>query len=129
MTSYHTRKIDHTLYPTMARDRLHDDTESPIFVSGMAPKDQDDPCYDVFHCDPFLDCNAHIEAIYYTSKFHPTHVELWCHCAVEFDSPLEFNSSFKVSVGPYSVVNPTCKVCLDNGCNIIVRGAKQNAQS
>ena len=31
--------------------------------------------------------------------------------------------------GPYSVVLPACKMCLDNGCHIIVRGARQNAQA
>jgi hypothetical protein len=117
------------MYRTMARDRLHDAMESPIFVCGMAPLDPDDPCYDVFHCDPSLDCNAHIEANFYTSKIQPTRVELCCHCAGEFDSPVELNSSLKAPDGPYSVVLPACKLCLNNGCHIIVRGARQNAQA
>jgi len=62
-TSNQPRSIyEHHLYRTMARDKLHDATESPIFVCGMTPMDQNDPCYNFFHCDPSFDCTAHIEA-------------------------------------------------------------------
>ena len=96
------------------------------FVHSLNPHD---PCYDVFHCDPSLDCNAHIEANFYTSKIQPTRVDLCCHCAGEFYSPVELSSSLKAPNGPYSVVLPACKMCLNNGCHIIVRGARQNAQA
>ncbi len=42
---------------------------------------------------------------------------------------MELSSSLKAPDGPYSVVLPTCKLCLNNGCPIIVRGARQNAQA
>ena len=78
-------------------------------------------CYDVFNCEPSLDCNSHIEAIFYTSKFQPTRVELCCHCAGEFDTPVHLIMD--------SIVLPACKMCLDNGCHIIVRRARQSAQA
>jgi len=106
--------IDLNLYRAMARARLHDAIETPIFGCGMAPMDKDDPCYDVFHCDPSSDCNAHIEANFYTLKIQPTRVELCYHCAGNFDSPVELNCSLKVPDGPYSVVLPACTMCLDN---------------
>jgi hypothetical protein len=53
------------MYRTMAGGRLYDTMETPIFVCGM---DTTNPCYDVFHCDPSLDCTAHIEADLHTSK-------------------------------------------------------------
>ena len=112
----------------MARDRLHDAMESLIFVCGMAPMDQDDPLYDVFHGDPSLVCSAHIEANFYALKIQPSRIETCCHCAGKSDSPIELNSSFKAPDGPYSVVLLICNMCLDNGCHIIVRGARQNAE-
>ena len=113
----------------MARDRLHDAMESAIFVCGMGLLDQDDPCYDVFLYDTSLDCIAHIEAIFYTSKIQPARVELCCYCAGEFDSPVELNSSLKAPDGPYSLVLHVSKMCLNNGGHVIVRGARQNAQA
>ncbi len=68
----------------MAKDRLHDAMDSSIFMCGMTPLDPDDPCYDIFHCDPSLDCTTHIEADLYTSKVQLLRVELCCHCAGEF---------------------------------------------
>jgi hypothetical protein len=59
----------------------------------------------------------------------PTRVELCCHCAGEFDSPVELNSFLKAPDGPYSVVLPSCKMCFVNGCHITVRGARQNSQA
>ncbi len=47
----------------------------------------------------------------------------------EFDSLVEFNSNLNISEGYYSVVLPVCKVCLENGCNIIVRVARQNTKA
>ncbi len=52
-----------------------------------------------------------------------------CHCAGVFDSPIELNSSLKAPIGPYSVVLPICKACLDDGYEIIVRAARQNANA
>ncbi len=42
---------------------------------------------------------------------------------------MELNTNLKHQEGPYSVVLPVCKACLENGCNIIVRAARQNAQA
>ena len=39
-------------YQKMAQDRLHYAMESPIFMCGMSPLSPEDPCYDVFQCDP-----------------------------------------------------------------------------
>ena len=50
----------------VAKDRLHDATESPIFICGMAALDYDEPFYNIFLCDPSLDCDTHIEAIFFT---------------------------------------------------------------
>ena len=90
---------------------------------------QHDPCCDIFHCGPSLDCTAHIEANFNTSKNQPTRDKFFCHCAGEFDSPAEFNYSLKAPHGPYYIVLPSCKMRLDNGCHIIVHGVRQNAQA
>ncbi len=82
-------------YRVVAKDRLHDATESPIFVCGMAALDSDDPFYNIFLCNPSLDCNTHIEADLYTSRIIHERIELCCHCAGEFDSPVELNSNLK----------------------------------
>ena len=113
----------------MAQDRLHDATESPIFMCGMSPLSPEDPCYDVFQCDPSLDCDTHIEANFYTSAIQRERLELCCHCAGVFDSPVMMHPSLKAPAGPYSVVLPVCKECLDGGCQIIARNARQNAES
>jgi len=76
-------------YRDMARDRSHDATESTIFVCGMALLDADDPFYDVFHCDPSLDCNAHIKAHFYAYKIQYERVEMCFYCVGEFDSRVE----------------------------------------
>ena len=96
-------------YRTMARDRLRDAMESAIFVCDMAPLDPDDPFYNIFLCDPALDCNTYIEVHFYTSKVQPNRVEMCCHCTGEFDSPIELNSFLKAPDGPYSVVLHVCK--------------------
>jgi hypothetical protein len=62
---------------------------------------QDDPFYDVFYWGPSLDCVAHIEANFNALKKQPTRVQLCCHCAGEFDSPVEFNYYLKAPHGPY----------------------------
>jgi hypothetical protein len=114
-------------YRVLAKDRLRDAMESLIFICGMAPLDSDDPMYDIFRCDPSLDCNMHIEAEFFTSPIKAERVELCCHCAGEFNFPVELDSNLKYPKGPYIVVLPVCKVSLQNGCNIIVRAARQNA--
>jgi hypothetical protein len=49
-------------YQSMAKAKLHDASESQIFMFDMAPLDPDDPCYDLFQSDPSLDCDTHMEA-------------------------------------------------------------------
>ena len=95
----------------------------------MSPLNPEDPCYDVFQCDPSLDYDTHIEANIYTSTIQPERLELCCHCAGVFDSPVMMHPSLKAPAGPYSVVLPVCKDCLDGGCQIIARNARQNAES
>jgi hypothetical protein len=43
------------------------------------------------------------------------------------DFPIELNTHLKALEGPYSIVLPTCKACVDSGCHIIVRSSRQNA--
>jgi hypothetical protein len=114
---------------SLVKDRLHDAMESSIFICGMAPLDPDDPCYGIFLCDTTLDCDTHVEAEFYVSGIEPSRKELCCHCAGACDSPIELNSSLKAPIGPYSVVLPICKACLDDGYNIIVRAARQNTNA
>ena len=76
-----------------------------------------------------MDCTTHIEADFYTSKVQLARVELCCHCAGEFESPVEINTSLRAPEGPYSVVLPICQACLLDGCHIIVRQARQNARA
>jgi hypothetical protein len=45
------------------------------------------------------------------------------------DSPIEMNTHLKAPEGPYSLVLPICKACIDRGCHIIVRSARQNANA
>jgi len=89
---------------------------------------QDNPCYDIFHCGPSLDCTAHIEGNFNISKIQPTSVKLCCHCACELDSPVVLNYSLKAPHDPYYVVPPLCKLCLDVICHIVVHVVRQNAQ-
>ena len=49
-------------YMVFAKAKLVDATESLIYMCGMAPLDPDDPCFDIFQCDPSLDCDAHKES-------------------------------------------------------------------
>ena len=109
-------------YRALAKDRLRDAMESTIFICGMAP-------LDIFQCDPSLECKTHIEANYYTVRIRSERIELCCHCAGEFNSPVELNTNLKHPKGPNHVVLPVCKACLENGCNIVVRAARQNAQA
>lgn len=95
----------------------------------MAPLDPDDPCYDIFLCDTTLDCETHLEPEFFVSRIEPTRLELCCHCAGVSKSPIELNTSLTAPEGPYSVVLPICMACLDSGCNIIVRSARQNAKA
>jgi hypothetical protein len=113
----------------MARGKLQDAMESPIYICGMAPLDPDDPCYEIFVCDTTLECDKHVEAEFYVSKIQPSRLELCCYCAGVFNSPIELNTSLKAPEGPYSVVLPICKACMESGCNIVVRSARQNAKA
>ncbi len=65
----------------------------------------------------------------YTARIRPERIELCCHCVGEFNSPVELSTNLKQPEGPYSVVLPVCKACLENSCSIIVRAARQNAQA
>jgi hypothetical protein len=103
------------IFRSMVKERLHDAMVSLIFMCGMTPLDLDDPCYDDLHCDPTLDCTTHIEADFYTCKIQFARVELCCHCAGEFESPVEMNTSLRATEGPYYVVLPICQACLENG--------------
>jgi hypothetical protein len=79
----------------MAKAMLLDATESTIFTCGMAPLDPDDPCYAIFHCDPSLDYDTHIESEFYTSKIHPQRIDIYCHCDGTKDSLAALNSYLK----------------------------------
>jgi len=78
---------------------------------------------------PSLDCDAHIESGFYTYEIQPTRIEIYCHCVDKYDSPVELNTALKAPDGPYSVVLPVCEECLANGCRVVVRAAKHNAQA
>jgi hypothetical protein len=70
-----TREETNT-YRDVAKDRFLDTMESPNFVCGIVPLDFDDPMYDIFQCNPSLDCNTHIEADFYTSRTYSTALPL-----------------------------------------------------
>ena len=77
-----------------------------------------------------MDCTTHIEADFYTTKIHLARVELCCHCAGEFEFPVEKNTSLRAPPeGPYFIGLPICQVCLENGCNMIVRAARRHARA
>jgi len=114
-------------YRRWTKDRLHDAMESSIFICGITPLDFGESIYDIFCCDPSLDCNTHIEGDFYTSRIKAERIELRCHCVGEFNSRVELNSNLKYPECPYSVVLPVYKVCLQNGCNIIVLATRRNA--
>ena len=50
--------------------------DSPIFTCGMAPLDPDDPCFALFHCDPSLECDTHVEPEFYTSRIELTQMKM-----------------------------------------------------
>jgi len=116
-------------YQAMAKGRLIDATESTIFICGMAPLDPDDPFHDIFLCDTSLDCDMDIDSSFYVSRILPLRLELCCHCAGVFESPIDLNNQLNAPEGPYSVVLPICKACLKSGCHIIVRSARANAKA
>ncbi len=120
-----TQELKH--YQALAKGRLDDAVESHIFICGMAPLDSDEPFHDIFLCDPSLDCDTHIEPEFYVSRIVPTRLELCCHCTGVFELPIDLNIHLKAPEGPYSVVLPICKACIDGGCHIIVRAARANA--
>jgi hypothetical protein len=117
----------------MVKDSLEDAIEYAIYMCGMVALDTADPCYDIYyHCDPSLECDTHVESEFYISKIQQGRMVLCCHCARASmpDSPIELNNQLKAPEGPYSVVLlPICKSCIDNGCHITVRAARQNAAS
>jgi len=96
----------------------------------MTTLDHDDPCYDMFQCDPSLECDSHVESEFYVSRIHPDRVVLCCHCAgTMLDSPVELHTHLKAPEGSYRIVLPICKACLNSGCHIIVHHARQNANA
>jgi len=71
-----------------------------------------------------------VESDFYVSRIQPKRVVLCCHCAgTILDSPFELHTHLKAPEGPYSIVLPICKACLDSGCHIIVRNARQKANA
>jgi hypothetical protein len=116
-------------YMDIAKVRRVDATESAIYMCGMAALDLDDPFFDIFQCDPTFDCDSHIESEFYTSKIQPSRVNICCHCTGKYDSPVELSTPLKAPDGPYSIVLPICEQCIANGCRVVVRGARQNAQA
>jgi hypothetical protein len=45
------------------------------------------------------------------------------------DSLVELHAHIKAPEGPYSIVLPICKSCLDDGCHIILRHARKNSNA
>ena len=70
----------------MARGKLQDAMESPIYVCGMAPLDLDDLCYQIFLCTTTLDCDKHVESEFYVSKVQPTRV--WSYVAIALENSI-----------------------------------------
>ena len=103
----------------MVKDKMHDASESQIFICGMFPLDSHDPWYDLFQSDPSLDCDTRIEAEFYVSKIQPSQMDLYCHCADTVDSFIQLNTHLKAREGPYSTVLLIYKACVDNGCQVI----------
>ena len=65
---------------------------------------------------------------FFVSRNQQKRMVLCCHCAsTMLDSHVELHTHLKAPKGPYSIVLPICKACLDSGCHIIVRHARQNA--
>jgi hypothetical protein len=116
-------------YRFMVKNMLREETEFTICLCGMVPLDIDDACYNIYHCDPSLEFDTHVEPEFYISRFQPGRMVLCCDCAGNAmpDSPVELNTQLKAPEGPYSVVLPICKSCIDSGCHISVRDARQNA--
>jgi hypothetical protein len=115
-------------YTSSAKDIMVDATEYIIYMCGMTPLEPNYTCFDIFQCNPALDYYSHIESEFYTSKIQPTRVNTFCHCAGKCDSPVELNTFLKAPDGPYSVVLPICEECLANGCRVVVRSCRHNAQ-
>ena len=69
------------LYRAMVKDRLHDAIHITIYMCGVTDLDQDDPCYAVFHCDPSLERDTHLESDFFVSRIQPDRMVLCCHCA------------------------------------------------
>jgi hypothetical protein len=66
--------------------------------------DLDDPCYNMFHSEPSLECDTHVESEFYVSRIRLERMILCCHC----DSPMpdfsiELNSHLKEPEGPYAI--------------------------
>ena len=81
-------------YHATVRDRLQDAIDSPILTCGMAPLDHDDPCFSLFHCNPSLECDTHVESKFYTSRIEQTRMEMCCHCAgTMLDFPIDLHPS------------------------------------
>ena len=56
-------------YRAFAKDMLVEAANYRIYMCGMDPLDPDELYFDIFHCDPSLDCDAHIESEFCTLKF------------------------------------------------------------
>ena len=96
----------------------------------MAALDFYDPCYEILLCNPSLECDTIVEPEFCASIIQLERMVLCCHCVGTLpDSPIEMNSHLKAPKGPYSIVLPICKVCIDSGCRIIVCFARRNASA
>jgi len=56
----------------------------------------------------------------------PSRLELCCHCAGVLDTRIVLKTHLKAPAGPYSVVLPICNACIDSGCPIMVRSARNS---
>ena len=118
------------MYRALAKVRLQDAIEPTIFMCGKSPLDPDDPCYDIFKCDPSMDCDTRVESEYYASKIMPQDIPMYCHCASTSESPITMHSHLMAqNGGPYYIVLHICEVCIASGYHILVRGTRQNAEA
>jgi hypothetical protein len=117
-------------YKAMAKDRLQAAIVSTVFMWGIAHLHPDDPCYDIFECDPYMDCDTHVESEYHASKIMPQYIPVCCHCAGTYKSLIAMHTHFMAqNGGPYSIILHICEECIANGCHILARGVMHNAKA
>ena len=83
-------------YRAIVKDKFHDAMDSTIYVCGMTALDHDDPCYDMFYCDPSLECDSHVESDFCISRIQPKRLVLCFHCTGNIlDSLVELHTHLK----------------------------------